>query len=138
MSYTFAPAANVMAIKEQEFGSSGEVRFTTFTSCIGLLGRRGDTVTGVHLVMFSSDDTQFNQAAAAEAVALLGSFEKVVVIGHTGIWSGAGGEISAAYGAMLEMLGNPVVIPVDDGIYGGRVAGGVFQTYQNGVYYNVP
>jgi len=135
MAYNFAPAGNVMAIAEQQYGTAQEVRFTQFTSCIGLLARAGNNVTGVHLVMVSADDTPFDNAAADAAVALLPAYTQVVVIGQTQMWND---NLNGPYNYLLGLLANPVIIDVNDGIYGGRVEAGVFQTYQNGVYVNVP
>ena len=134
MSYNFTQAGDVMNIQEQQYGSAGEIRFSLFTSCIGLIARQGNNVTGVHLVIFSSDDTPFDNAAADAAIGLLGNYQQVVVIGQTGIWAH---NLPGPYQHLIAGLANPVVLDKNDGIYGGRVENGVFQTYQNGNYVNV-
>jgi hypothetical protein len=134
MSYNFTQAANVMSIAEQEYGDAAEIRFSTFTSCIGLIARNAGNVTGVHLVMFSNTDSPFDNAAANAAIALLGAYTHVVVIGQTEMWND---NLPGPYQHLLAGLNKPTVIDVNDGVYGGRVENGVFQTYQNGHYVNV-
>ena len=136
MSYNFTQAGNVMNIEEQQYGSAGEIRFSKFTSCIGLIARNGNNVTGVHLVMVSSDDTYFDNAAADAAIRLLGNYQQVVVIGYTATWAA---NLLDPYQHLIAGLRKPVIIEneKDNGKYGGRVKNGVFQTYQNGTYVNV-
>lgn len=135
MPYTLQPAQNVMKIEEQQFGSGQEIRFTKFTSCIGVIAREGNKVTGVHLVIISKDDTPFNNDAAQLTINTLGKYTQVVVIGQIDFWKGSVGE---AYDALIKGLKKPIIISTDDGIYGGRVnEQGTFQTYQNGRYVNV-
>ncbi|PLY42111.1 hypothetical protein CSZ94_12080 [Janthinobacterium sp. ROICE36] len=134
MSYVFTHAANALSIAEQQYATAGTVRFSAFTSCIGLLARNGTNVTGVHLVMFSNTDSPFDNAAAEAAIALLGAYQQVVVIGQTGMWDD---NFHGPYQHLLAGLAHPIVIDVNDGTYGGRVANNVFQTYQNGNYINV-
>ncbi len=134
MSYSFTQAPNAMNIQEQEYGAEIEVRFSMFTSCIGLLALSGNAVTGIHLVMISNSDTLFDDAAAAAAVALLPAARtRIIIIGQIDFFSQAPG-----YARLLTLLNNPPIISVGDGIYGGRVNNGAFQTYQNGAYHNVP
>jgi hypothetical protein len=135
MPYNFAAAGNVLQIAEQQYGTAGTVRFTGFTSCIGLLARNGGNVTGVHLVMVAADNTPFDNAAANAAVGLLGGYGAVAVIGQTGMWAD---NLPGPYNHLIGLLHNPAIIDTNDGTYGGRVSGaGVFQTYQNGNYINV-
>lgn len=130
MSY-LSLANNTMSIAEQEYGTSGEIRFTTFTSCIGLIAKNGPIVTGIHLVLFDRSGNPFN--AVDEVVMRLGGYQRVVVIGHTDdIWS----QIPS-YHDLIGRLHTPVIIQTDDGIYGGKVQGGVFQIYKNGIWCNI-
>jgi len=41
MPYTLSKTADLMKIAEQEYGSGPEIKFTAFTSCIGVLARKG-------------------------------------------------------------------------------------------------
>jgi hypothetical protein len=133
MPYTLNPAANPQQIGEQEYGTAGTIMFTQFTSCMGVIARNGNNVTGVHLVVVGQDGTVFDNAAAQATIQVLGAYTEVVVIGLLDIWAGVPG-----YPTLINGLNNPVLIEVDDGLYGGRVNAGAFQTYQNGAWFNVP
>lgn len=134
MAYSFSRASNTMQIAEQEYGTNKEIRFTMFTSCIGLIARKDKQVTGVHLVIFSESGDIFDEAAAADAIKLLGKYDKVVVIGHIDIWAGQ----IPGYEALIRGLKSPVKMSEDDGIYGGRVTdAGDFQIYKDNKYVNV-
>lgn len=135
MAYTFSKAANPMAIAEQEYSiEHQEIRFTNFTSCIGLIPRRGDQVGGVHLVIVSDDGTPFDENAANRAVELINPYDRVVVIGQTGFWED---NVGPAYRHLLSLLQHKTVISVGDGVYGGRIHHEMFQVYENGHYRTV-
>lgn len=135
MSYNFYPASNVMKIAEQQYGTDNEVRFTIFTSCIGLLAKNNNHVTGVHLVMLSENETLFDNTVADDAVKLIGQYQQVVVIGQTNMWDD---NLNKSYQYLIGKLRNPVIIDKNDGTYGGRLNNNIFQTYQNGNYVDVP
>ncbi len=135
MAYTFTEAASPMSIAEREYKlGRSEIRFTNFTSCIGLIRRTGDEVGGVHLVIVSKDGTVFNQDAANEAIHLITPYKEVVVIGQTGFWED---NVGQNFQYLLNGLQNKTVISKGDGIYGGRVHQGTFQVYVDGEYQNV-
>jgi hypothetical protein len=132
MAYTFSKAANPMAIAEQEYSiEHQEIRFTKFTSCIGLIPRRGNQVGGVHLVIMSKDDSPFDTDAADRAVRLIEPYDRVVVIGETDFWED---NVGPAYRHLLSLLQHNTVISVGDGVYGGRIHHEMFQVYENGNY----
>jgi hypothetical protein len=126
MPYTFTQAGDVMAVAEQEYGSAGEIRFTTFTSCIGVIARNGNTVTGVHLVQVAADGTNFDTTAADQVITLLGSYTQVVVLGAIDSWE-LNQNVQAGFDRLMTRLVNPTVYRWGDGIYGGRVANDVFE-----------
>lgn len=139
MAYTLTAAADIMNIAEQQYGMGNEIRFTVFTSCIGIIARHDDVLTGVHLVMFDSNDEPFDDTGVEETIQILGGYDQIVVIGQTGMWAD---NLPGPYGKLIGELNNPTIIDQDNGIYGGRVNGGVFQTYrqpegQQGEYVNV-
>jgi hypothetical protein len=135
MAYSLNPAQDVMAIAEQQFGSGEEIRFTSFTSCIGVIARKGNQVTGIHLVMLSQDDTPFNDDAATLTIETLGNYTQVVVIGQIEMWED---NFREPYQTLINGLNNPMTISQNDGDYGGRVNGqGRFQIYENGKYSDV-
>jgi hypothetical protein len=131
--YQFRQAHNLAKVAEQEYGTGPEIMFTTFTSCIGLLGFVGASqtpgyrCTGVHLVMVSDKDKVFDPSVANRAAALLGVRERTVIIGCVDLWAA---NVPAGYQELVYILDHPTIIQGDDGLYGGRVYRGVFQTYQ--------
>lgn len=135
MAYTLNPAQDVMAIAEQQFGSGEEIRFTPFTSCIGVIAREGNQVTGIHLVMLSQDDTPFNDDAARLTLRTLSNYTQVIVIGQIEMWED---NFQQPYQTLINGLNSPMTISRNDGKYGGRVNGqGKFQIYENGKYSDV-
>ena len=39
-----------LKIAEQEYASGSKLKFTAFTSCIGVIAKKGEMLTGIHLV----------------------------------------------------------------------------------------
>ena len=87
-------------ITEEEFASARfRVTFTGINSCIGLVGRINDTLTGVHMVLVGSgdksladgggDNNLIDNTAATVAATLAGSAE-VKVVGQVRAWRGIG------------------------------------------------
>lgn len=78
-----------LMIREQEYATGPKVRFTNFTSCIGIVVKNGASLTGVHLVMDSLDDnSMFGEEGVTNVIQVLGvRYEKGVIVGFTGSWS---------------------------------------------------
>lgn len=137
MPYILNQTVNNLAIRELEYASGQEIRFTTFTSCIGVIARQGGQVTGIHLAIYSNVAPHdiFNDADVQEITQILNNnYTQIVVIGQVDVWRGS---IPGPYQTLINSLNNPRVISLNDGNYGGRVENGIFQTYQNGNYYPV-
>ena len=126
MAYSFNMAKDPLNVAEQQYATAEEIRFTMFTSCIGLIARNNAVVTGVHLVMLSEDDTPFDNNAAQAAVDLLGEYQEVVVIGQANMWQH---NLSAPYDHLIGLLENPTIRDLNDGVYGGRVSGDQLQIF---------
>jgi hypothetical protein len=137
MPYSFSQANNVLAIPERQYATSNEIRFAGFSSCIGLIAKTGNNLTGIHLAMMDDQDHWFDAAAADIAITMLGVYERVVVIGQVPIWEDTA-TVSGAYARLVANLNNPRIISRDDGVYGARVHNNTFQTYEQGAYINVP
>lgn len=136
MAYDITLANDANNVAEREYAKAAEVCFTQFTSCIGILARDGQVVTGIHLSVFSQDDTLFNVPAAGKAVALIGNYQEVKVIGLADVWEDSfaafkaqTGVILTAYHYLLHLLKNPEIIQRDDGIYGARIRNGHIETF---------
>jgi hypothetical protein len=118
--YKLSAAADPMAIKEQEYGSGKSIRFTTFTSCIGIIGKKGDgTLVGIHLVRFSLEGEPFDKEDVPTVKAALGGASDITIIGQTDFWeedllgafggSVKGGTDDGSFGATLDGTGKIVV-----------------------------
>ncbi|MEM9535072.1 MAG: DUF4157 domain-containing protein [Cyanobacteria bacterium P01_A01_bin.3] len=83
-------------IQETQYGTGdGQVTFPGIDSCIGIVGRSGSTLTGVHMVMvdkagtFMVEGSGFDEtitATAASVVSVLGKPEEIRVFGEASDW----------------------------------------------------
>jgi hypothetical protein len=98
MPYTLSVAGDVLKIKEQEYGSGAEIKFTAFTSCIGVIAKKGITLTAVHLVMKAEDDSIFESATATEVLALLPAApDAVTIFGCVSLWENPENNVLVAF-----------------------------------------
>jgi hypothetical protein len=52
MAYTLTKTNDALSIAEQQYATAqNKLMFTMFTSCIGVVAKKGDKLTGVHLVI---------------------------------------------------------------------------------------
>lgn len=128
MPYPLNPANQPLAIEEYEYGSNAAVpmlngqvvptvKFTTFTSCIGIIAAsdNGAEAIGIHLVMLDPDGVPFSAADVPAVVALLAGFpQNVCITGQIGMWED---NIPGAYAALAQALGNPPTFDRGDGRY---------------------
>ena len=112
------------SIKETQYGTGeGQVTFPGIDSCIGIVGRSGSSLTGVHLVMvdaagtFMVEGSGFDEvitATAASVVSVLGKPEEIRVFGEASDWKdgipsffkilgGATGKLSYASNAQGDI-----------------------------------
>jgi hypothetical protein len=120
-------------ISELHWGAAPEVGFTYFDSCLGLLGRDGNDVIGVHLVM--ATDGFFDDEAAALAASVVLRCSEVAVVGNLRLWEDS---VPGPYRTMAGLIGG-AWRPMTDrgrGTYGGRINAGRVQYRYNGVWYN--
>ena len=121
MAYLYTQANDLAKISEQEYGTGEEIWFTYFDSCIGVIARKGDNVTGVHLVRLSKDATYFDNSAAQGCVDLLpDAYDDVVVFGVNDEWE-ADEKVKAGYAHLLSLLTNPTKKQYGSAKYGFRV-----------------
>ncbi|SDR14538.1 hypothetical protein [Pseudovibrio sp. Tun.PSC04-5.I4] len=118
-------AADVMAIAEREVGSGdGEIKFTGFSSCIGIVVRENNKVRGVHLAVVKPDGNPFNKEDAAKVLASLGTYTEAFIVGQIGVWTNPANLVSDAYKVL------------EDGVQSGISEGGIYNAYElgQGVY----
>jgi hypothetical protein len=119
-------------IAELRWGRADAVRFTFFDSCLGLLGREGGQIIGVHLVMVA--DRVFDDEAAALAASVVIRCNEVWAIGNVDLWVQS---VPGPMQTMANLLGGAFRRKPDhdSGTYGGRLNGGRLQYSVNGVWY---
>jgi hypothetical protein len=133
MSFELSQTMLTDTIAELRWGKAAAVRFTFFDSCLGLLGRDGAQVIGVHLVMVA--DRVFDDEAAALAASVVIRCSEVWAIGNVDLWRQS---VPGPMQTMANLLGGGFRLKTDrdSGIYGGRVNAGRLQYSFNGVWYN--
>jgi len=131
MSFELTETALTDHIAEQQWGKAQRVGFTYFDSCLGLIGKSGGQVIGVHLVMVV--DKLFDDEAAALAASLVLGCSEVHVIGNVYMWE----DNVPAFRTMAGLVGGAWTVKADrgSGTYGGRVQGGRLQHSANGVWH---
>ncbi|MGO4261390.1 hypothetical protein [Lysobacter sp. TAB13] len=126
INYTNQP----LAIAECQYGSANAVpplqgqqiqptvKFTNFTSCIGVIGasNNGAQAIGIHLVIVDGAGNVFSAADVPTVTALLVGFQQnLCIVGQVGVWQD---NVGAAYAALAQALGNPPILDNGDGLYG--------------------
>ena len=138
MPYTITETTNPLKIEERECASGPEIKFTKFTSCIGVIAKKGGTLTAVHLsvvdqygTVFSAEDvdTVFNLVLPkapqkADAVTVFGCIE---------FWRSPSngqalvGGLEKLTGKLKERVGEDIELyhqsRREDGTYGAKIGG---------------
>lgn len=105
--YEISEASDSGSIGEQEVGSGDSITFTKFSSCIGIVGKKGDgSLVGIHLVRFGGDGEPFQLSDVPTVKASLSGVSDIQIIGMTDFW---GEDILTAIGG--------TVVPGSDGVY---------------------
>ena len=87
VGYAISGADDALAIDEQQVGSGASIAFTTFTSCIGVVGKKADgTLVGVHLVRFAKGGDPFTMDDVPTVNALTAGLSDLQIIGETDFW----------------------------------------------------
>ena len=126
MSFALDQASNVLAIAEDEYGTGREIRFTTFTSCLGVIAMLdGNQGIGIHLVLVNKSKEEFEagDVKVVEQLLIDQKYEPtmVVVIGAISFWEESAPD---AYEALIEALKPSKTYAFGDGIYGAKFEDG--------------
>lgn len=129
MGYNFTAAANPLAIAEQEYATADTIMFTTFTSCIGVIAKKGTQLTAIHLVMTARDGTLFNQVTASRIIfeVLPANYDKVLIIGCTDLWKNPQNNVLNGFNTLrgqIKALEDVQIYNWTSGIYGAHLEGG--------------
>lgn len=121
MAYEYTQAADLNEIAEQEYGTAAEIWLTNMDSCIAVVARKGNDVTGVHLVRQSKTETWFDDKAADGCVALLpAAYNEVAIVGVVDEWS-QDEHVKDGYTHLIDSLNNPEIKQFGGDTYGYRV-----------------
>lgn len=120
MPYVFEQAANDQAVAEYEYANVAELKFTAFTSCIGIGYKSGqNSVFGLHLVIKDEEGNTFTVQDIATIEAVLQQYsiqpETGIVLGSITAWKAS---IPDAYQQLIEQLGITNQYQLRDGVYG--------------------
>ncbi|NET86134.1 MAG: hypothetical protein F6J94_30935 [Moorea sp. SIO1F2] len=127
MAYTITKASNPMSIEEREYETAKEVKFTKFTSCIGVLAMVDkDKVRGIHLAINDPQDNKITEKDLTQVINLVpANSSQVKVIGEIEVWKRS---VKKVYDSLLEQLKKKSLdvqeYPFGSGVYGGKVEDG--------------
>ncbi len=126
MPFALAQAPNVLAIAEDKYGTGREIKFTKFTSCLGVIAMLDGTQgIGIHLVMVNDSDEPFKADDVKVVKQLLTDQtydpKQVVLIGAISAWKKSSPD---AYAALIAALKPSDTFPLADGIYGAKFEDG--------------
>ncbi|MGH0000435.1 hypothetical protein ACQU0X_10205 [Pseudovibrio ascidiaceicola] len=122
-------ASDVMAIAEREVGcGEGEIKFTGFSSCIGVTVRDGTKVKGVHLALIKPDGNPFNKDDATKVLTSLGTYSEAMIFGQIVFWKNPANQVADAFKVLEEGLKAGATkengykdFQFDDGEYGAEI-----------------
>jgi hypothetical protein len=110
MAFVFTPAASNQDIKENEYGTGKDIKFSNFSSCIGIVALTAphDSCIGLHVVMINAADEYFSAADVPSVVNVFQTLNydahSVQIVGFIETWEDV---IGPAYQALVQAL-NPV------------------------------
>jgi len=101
------------------------VRFTPFSSCIGILASSSEgedtQVVGIHLSILDQHGNLFDDGAVAQVMQVLQDFpDNRWIVGQTTIWEDEQ-AVSAAYQNLVNQIGEANYLSGDDGTYSGAL-----------------
>jgi hypothetical protein len=112
MPYLLQPGSSA-ALAEQEYATGQVIQFTGFDSCIGVVARTGQSLLGIHLVMFQQNGSVFSVADAIDirnrVATSAPQAQEIVICGVFTAWSQ---NIGAAFQELIAQLQALVVAPV--------------------------
>ena len=101
-----------MAIEEQAYASGiNQIRFKTFISCMGVVARKGDTLFGVHLVLYG-EEGPFDVVGAANVLSKLPKvYDQSYLVGFVDDWASTD-DVKPGY---LKLIGGLQNLRLDRG-----------------------
>ncbi len=119
MSYTIKTAPNPLNIKEREKGSANKIAFSYFDSCIGIITKSGNTLSGIHLVMIDEKDKVFNEEDAQDVLKYVGTnYENSMIVGCISLWKSS---VYKGFSALTKGLKSVEYDDRDSGYYSAEI-----------------
>ena len=105
-------------IAELESGSGKAINFTGISSCLGVIGKNGDTLVGVHLPLYDKNGVSVATSNAANLGTAVGNLmagcDSIYIVGEKMVWLSSGAR--AHYDAVRNAVGG-VEFPMGSGQY---------------------
>ena len=133
MPYEIIQATNPLQIKEREYASAAEIKFTRFTSCIGVISKKGPTLTAVHLVIISGD---IFGSDANDVPTVLGQLpeprDTVTIVGCMDVWQNPvnGAVLVAAFQKLTGSFKKLTKLNWGDGTYRAKIEGDAIKVFR--------
>lgn len=126
MAYTITFQKDPLKIGEREKGeSNNEVRFTKFTSCIGILSLSNNLLQGIHLVL-TNDSNQILTVEDANQILthVPNNCTQIKLIGQISVWeTSAPGPLETIQQGLKGKTNDYDEYPLANGTYGGKIDG---------------
>lgn len=123
--YSLTETTNLTAIAECQYAIGDKLKFTKFTSCLGLFCKIKDStkLIGIHLVLFDENDVPFTLADVATVRTVLENWDAELetgwVVGCLDFWSS---EIKSAFLEIFGDIDRERILNSDSGFYSAEVA----------------
>ena len=134
MPYNFNAAENSMIIEEMQYGTGERIQFSPFSSCLGVVGRNGTTVKGVHLVAVDAQGTEFNNEIATAVKDLLTGCDEWIFMGFVNDWLS---DYPDQMNIIKSLPNQKNSVNGGDGVYGAKAEFREFQFLQAPSYESV-
>lgn len=123
MPYTFSVARSADSIDERKYANGARLKFTTFNSCIGIVGVSSGELTGVHLSLVDDAGSAFDNAAADAAALVMTGCTGIVIFGQVDFWGDC--DITPAFDYLRGLLNHPRELDfAGEGRFQATMAGG--------------
>ena len=126
MPYIIKETSSPLKIEERECASGPKIKFTTFTSCIGVIAKKGEKLTAVHLSIYAEDGSIFEANDVPKVIDCLPDKpDTITLFGCLNVWQNpANGMVQAAFeklASQLMPLAKYQQYPREDGTYGAEI-----------------
>jgi hypothetical protein len=131
--YELIKGTDPLPLKEREYASAAEIKFTQFTSCIGVISRKGPTLSAVHLVIISGD---IFGSDAIDVPTVLGQLpeprDAVTIVGCIDVWQNPvnGKVLVAAFEKLTGSFKKLTKLCWGDGIYRAKIEGDAIKVFR--------